>query len=940
MNNISGISLIRGTSGSSTPSETTLKPFEPDKDYKANQAIVVDGVIYTAKSDFTSGNTFDDADWTKVGVSEAELDGKLDKSDDEDILYGTDEDGNQTTVSVADFEKVANKTATISDSGEATDTKYPTEKAARTELDKKADKIVTPHIDWNPNSFSIPAGRVLKFNTDTVPALSGTELPTIAVFTKINGDPDNLLGFYSNDYGATTQAGVFHINDDMTAFEADILLYDGTAWLNDGNFVLPYDISGDWNEYIGDDTALSGFDLHTDITVLDVPVMNLTDVYEVAKEGRDHALDALTEITQEAAVRGSGDNDLQSQIDAMQGQTRRFFVDFDADFGTDTPAKAMTDAWLAARTPALTPNVGTAFKNSNNTQSTYNHLFVYYTDPLDSEQLVLQDDGVDTVSTASDTSLGVVRGAGDVRVTSSGDMKLREDTATDTVIGNRTLEDNAGNSTLVSITAKNLKAWLQGLRDNIKALFTTKVDKTSDASKVYGTDTDGEQTEYDVDSFGKVDTVNGIPADANKNVQTTYTFETEAEFEAAKDSIPIGATVILMYEYPENFSGCMAVPDYAKMEGTNRISFTNKTWTVEKDGYVYLAISFGSTLGGGLAGTDFLINGKRVMAAIWNSNQNASANGEFSVKKGDVITLSGYLPDTPGQYDGVSCYFIPVKFILTQNAVTVLKKYTPYAGLLMGQPDYSNQETVNRTPETVLSWTCDRDGYVSLTGASANTADRGTWYINGKTVYIPVPQPRIDTVIIPLSKGDVVSRNEDSKWLPQATGSCYFIPPKNVPNLFVEGADMQSSSDIGKANINPDDKTMSINGEIGTGTNGIQYSISRPDLWANGVEINFGQNLFGYRTQGTQTSTSADQVISTDIMPISTPLSTFKLLSMGGNFDAGNGYCQSPIGSTNLISGFTNCGFIWLTATNVVLRIKTGTVRTDAQYDVWFTYKK
>lgn len=37
--------------------------------------------------------------------------------------------------------------------------------------------------------------------------------------------------------------------------------------------------------------------------------------------------------------------------------------------------------------------------------------------------------------------------------------------------------------------------------------FTTKVDKTSDASKVYGTDKDGEQTTYDVESFGKVDDV-------------------------------------------------------------------------------------------------------------------------------------------------------------------------------------------------------------------------------------------------------------------------------------------------------------------------------------------------------------------------------------------------------------------------------------------------
>lgn len=69
----------------------------------------------------------------------------------------------------------------------------------------------------------------------------------------------------------------------------------------------------------------------------------------------------------------------------------------------------------------------------------------------------------------------------------------------------------------------------QTLQDNIDAeetariaadtnLNTTKVDKTDVANKVYGTDSNGDQTTYDKNDFGKVDTVNGKQPDANKNV--------------------------------------------------------------------------------------------------------------------------------------------------------------------------------------------------------------------------------------------------------------------------------------------------------------------------------------------------------------------------------------------------------------------------------------
>lgn len=50
------------------------------------------------------------------------------------------------------------------------------------------------------------------------------------------------------------------------------------------------------------------------------------------------------------------------------------------------------------------------------------------------------------------------------------------------------------------------------------ALDTAKVDKVSSANQIYGTDSNGAQTTYGKDTFGKVDKVNNVIPDNNKNV--------------------------------------------------------------------------------------------------------------------------------------------------------------------------------------------------------------------------------------------------------------------------------------------------------------------------------------------------------------------------------------------------------------------------------------
>ena len=67
-------------------------------------------------------------------------------------------------------------------------------------------------------------------------------------------------------------------------------------------------------------------------------------------------------------------------------------------------------------------------------------------------------------------------------------------------------------------TIKGTLSNQQDLQAELTGLDTAKVDKTNSANKVYGTDNQGNQITYDKDSFGKVDTVNNIQADNNKNV--------------------------------------------------------------------------------------------------------------------------------------------------------------------------------------------------------------------------------------------------------------------------------------------------------------------------------------------------------------------------------------------------------------------------------------
>jgi hypothetical protein len=74
--------------------------------------------------------------------------------------------------------------------------------------------------------------------------------------------------------------------------------------------------------------------------------------------------------------------------------------------------------------------------------------------------------------------------------------KIATGAVTDAKIGTRTLADEAADGSLISIAAKTLTAWLQGIRNNLKSLFENKVDKltgSTDCDRVYVKHADGTQ---------------------------------------------------------------------------------------------------------------------------------------------------------------------------------------------------------------------------------------------------------------------------------------------------------------------------------------------------------------------------------------------------------------------------------------------------------------
>jgi len=211
-------------------------------------------------------------------------------------------------------------------------------------------------------------------------------------------------------------------------------------------------------------------------------------------------------------------------------------------------------------------------------------------------------------------------------------------------------------------------------------------------------------------------------------------------------------------------------------------------------------------------------------------------------------------------------------------------------------PDYANMESINRITTNGGTWTADRDGFVSTTGAGV-TWNNGQLVvkINNKVV-IEGLSGQYRGAPLPVKAGDVITITWSGSW----TGAgCYFIPPQAIlPPL-----------------VNMNYSTT----EIDTGKK-----------WIDGKTI--------YRQVFTGTITAASNVTN-----VQNNLGTGidKVIDCGGFFSTASGI-KRAVGTTQSNDGTTITITSMVAAQSGVLYLhsKDDQARTNSPYEIWVEYTK
>jgi hypothetical protein len=270
---------------------------------------------------------------------------------------------------------------------------------------------------------------------------------------------------------------------------------------------------------------------------------------------------------------------------------------------------------------------------------------------------------------------------------------------------------------------------------------------------------------------------------------------------------------------PLAFSGPLGpwAPDYAHLEGTNRITTNNGTWTADRDGFVRVTIQ-AMTNASALCAIDNAIVGQNYSGTDPAHSQ-AFLSDVYPVSVGNVVKL--YVD--AGSATNISCRFIPPKPSALGADLSLVNSL-----LTLGPPNFSMTGLVAHRPDVplvgggtmeALDWTADREGYVigEWHGDGTQSPNVGNaWYrevmmVNSVTVSAHFIWPAsVGTTstyvelfrmhgVVPVKKGQLVrlelATSDSHTFSSLAPGlKIYFIPPVINPPLYVPGQPLVSYS--------------------------------------------------------------------------------------------------------------------------------------------------
>jgi hypothetical protein len=225
----------------------------------------------------------------------------------------------------------------------------------------------------------------------------------------------------------------------------------------------------------------------------------------------------------------------------------------------------------------------------------------------------------------------------------------------------------------------------------------------------------------------------------------------------------------------------MMVPDYSRMESINRISTVDGQWTADRTGFVVLNIN---AISANPALRRWTINnitvGRNSAVQAVNVPYGSQVCLCAAVQKGDVIKAE-VDPSLAGlQTTQIYCYYIPPVFVKECPVVVSDEQFHNFLAI----PDWAGRDTANKFPANAApgsSWTVERAGFVKLKlyNGTSSVIDPGMAItLNGAEAVSTAQSFSVDSTVIPVSAGDVLSVTGGPGGGTGRVIECFYIPPK------------------------------------------------------------------------------------------------------------------------------------------------------------------